>query len=317
MNKYLLDINDESNWLRVNYDQRPGESINEEQRQILWPEGPHRAFEFTDSVFYGGSTYHEHTFGWETFFLTEGRMDFTAHGCICTCEAGDILMIQPYCAHQMQFLEQGHWRGTFHDMGMNDIQNNWARMLQYDSDRLDDPVIKSTYLANRNNVIREPAMPKRIEKSEMYEVRNKDKYLCLYEFEGMQMKQMTARWENNGVTEMWRFEMEKGFHVRFEPVIPNQDLFYIESGEIEFTVGSETFVAYHDCLVKIPTFAPRAFIVRSDAVMYDVGGMTHWLDATEDYLSVRHYRPEVLKNRESLRNILQRHECYVADFGMK
>lgn len=315
--KFLIDINDEANWLRVNFDQHPGEPVNEEQRQITWPEGPNRTFEFTDSVFYGGSTYHEHAFGWETFFLTKGRMDLTVHGQICTCEAGDVLHIQPYCAHQMKFLEEGHWRGTFHDMSMCDIQNNWNRMLKYDSDRLDDPVIKGTYLANRHNIVRELALPKRVERSEMHEVRNANKYLARFDFEGMVMKQMTARWENNGVTELWRFEMEEGFGVKFEHVNPNQDMFYIEEGEIEFTVGDETFTAYKDCLVKIPTFIPRSFVSKTNSVMYDVGGITHWLDAVEDYLSICHYKPEVLKDKEYMSHVLQRHECFVESFGLQ
>ena len=314
--KFLIDINDPENWLRVNYDQHPGQPVNEEQRQILWPEGPNQAFEFTDSVFYGGSTYHEHAFGWETFFLTAGRMDLTCHGKICTCEAGDILLIQPYCAHQMQFLEQGHWRGTFHDINMASIQNNWDRMRQYDSDCLDDEVIKGTYMANRYNILREPALPTRVDKSEMWEVRNKNKYLTKYEFEGVTLKQMTARWENNGVTEMWRAEMQDGFGVQYERVLPNQDLFYVESGSVEFTVAGETFTADQDCLVKIPCFVPRSFVSRGESVMYDIGGTTHWLDVIEDYLSIRHYQPEKLKDETYMHTVLRRHECYVKQFGL-
>lgn len=314
--KFLIDINDESNWLRVIHDQRPGQPLNEIMRQVILPEGPERNFEFTDSIFYGGSSYHEHAFGWETFFLTKGRMDFTVHGKTCTCEAGDIIVLQPYCAHQMTFLEEGHWRGVFHDMGMSEIQNNYQRVMKYNAERSDYSMITTTYLANPTNIVREPAVSKRVDRTEVYEVRNAGQYLNRFDFDGLTMKQMSARWEQNGVTEMWRLEMADAFAVKYG-IDPKQDLFYAESGEVEFHVGGQVFTAYHDCLVKIPSFVPRSFISKGPSVMYDIGGTTHWLDAVEDYLSIRQYKPEFLQDREYMDKVLHRHNCFVESFGIR
>lgn len=313
--KFLLDINDKSNWQRVNIDMRDGK-LNEEQRIIIYPEGVHQRFEFTDSIFYGQATYHEHTFGWETFFIVDGSMDFTAHGKTCTVTNGDVIFVQPYCSHQMSFLEPTRWRATFHDINMCGILNNWNRALKYLPDQLTTPAFTSSYLANRNNIVREPAFSTRVDKSEVSEVRGVGKWLNRYDFEGLCMKQITARWENNGVNEMWCFEMEDGFGVKYRPVVPIDDLFYVIDGEVEFHVGDQVFTAYKDCLVKIPTYAPRSFRSKGKSIMYDIGGTTHWLDMVDEYLSIKHNKPEKLKDNEYMDVILARHECFVQSFGL-
>ena len=314
--KYLIDINDKSNWLRVNMDIRNGK-LNEEQRIIVYPEGTNQRFELTDSIFYGTVSYHEHSFGWETFFVIDGSMDFTVHGKTCRVTNGDILFVAPYCSHQMAFLEPTHWRATFHDINMCGILNNWSNAQEFLLDKMGETFFSATYLANKNNIIREPPFATRVDKSEVAEVRTIDKWLNRYDFDGLCMKQITSRWENNGVSEMWRFEMEDGFGVNYTSIVPISDLFYITEGEVDFNVGGETFTAYHDCLVKIPTFVPRSFRSKGKSVMYDIGGTTHWLDVTEDYLSIKHNKPEKLNDVEYFTNVLRRHECYVESFGFQ
>jgi len=313
--KYLIDINDKSNWLRVNMDVKLDGTLNEEQRILLYPEGPNQRFEFTDSIFYGGNPYHEHTFGWETFFVVDGSADFTVHGKTCTVTNGDILFVPPYCAHQMVFLEPTRWRSTFHNINMCGLLNDWNIAQQYLPEKMSDPYFTTGYLANKNNIIREAPFDTRMDKSEVSEVRCADKWLQRYDLEGVCMKQIIARWENNGFSELWRFEMEKGFGVDYRAVVPNTDLFYVTEGEAEFTVGNEVFTAYHDCLVKIPAYTPRAFRAKENTILYDIGGMTHWLDVVEDYLSIKRDKPEKLGDEAYVTDFLERHECYVQSFG--
>lgn len=314
--KYLIDINDKNNWLRINMDVRPDGTLCEEQRILVYPEGPNQRFEFTDSIFYGCTSYHEHTFGWETFFVVDGSMDFTVHGKTCTVTNGDILFVPPYCSHQMVFLEPTRWRATFHDINMCGILNNWNNAQKYYPHKMSDPFFTASYLANKNNIIREAPYDTRVDKADVTEVRSVDKWLQRYDLEGVCMKQVVARWENGGVNEMWRFEMDEGFGVRYRDIVPNGDLFYVTEGEVEFSAGDEIFTAYHDCLVKIPAFVPRSYRAKSKAVMYDIGGMTHWLDVVEDYLSVKRDNPEKLREEIFLDGLLERHECYVRSFGL-
>ena len=315
-NKYLIDINDKSNWLRVNMDIRTNGELCEEQRIIIYPEGPNQRFEFTDSIFYGSTSYHEHSNGWETFFVVDGSMDFTVHGKTCTVTNGDILFVPPYCSHQMMFLQPTRWRATFHDINMCGILNNWNTAQKYFPDKMDDPFFTSSYLANKNNIIREAPYDTRVDKSELREVRPVDKWLNRYDLDGVCMKQIIARWENNGINEMWRFEMEDGFFANYRAIIPNGDLFYVTEGEVVFNVGDETFTAYHDCLVKIPAFVPRSLKSKGKSVMYDIGGMTHWLDVVEDYLSLKHNNPERLTETNYMNGVLERHDCYIQSYGI-
>lgn len=314
--KYLIDINDPENWLNVNYHEDADGNVDEEQRIIIYPEGGNQRFDFTDSIFYGQTSYHEHNFGWEIFFMTQGTMDFTVHGKTATVHSGDVLVVSPWCSHQMVFLEPTRWRATFHDMGMSNTLDTWGHVQTYYPGWRNDPQMTRTYLANRNNILREPAFSTRVEKSELYEVRNANHYLNRYDFEGVTMKQMTARWEQNGVLEMWRLEMGNSFAVQYQPVVPNPDLFYITEGEVEFTVGGETFTAHQDCLVKIPSFVPRSFISRGKSVMYDIGGITHWLDVIEDWQSLKFNNSEKYQDKAYVQEVLHRHDCYVQSFGI-
>jgi len=314
--KYLIDINDKKNWLKINMDYNPDGSLNEEQRIIVWPEGIHQRFDFTDSIFYGKNGYHEHTFGWEIFFMVEGSMDFTTHGKVCTVHSGDILFVPPYTSHSMEFLEPTRWRATFHDMNMCEILNDWNRIQKYCDSKLDDPVLEANYLANPQNVLRELPVAKRVDKSEVPEVRTIDKWKNRYDFEGIVMKQVADRSENNGISEMWRLEMQDKFTVNYEPVVPQTDFFYITEGEVDFEVGGEKFTAYHDCLVKIPSYIPRKFRSKGTSVMYDIGGITHWLDVIEDWMSLKQFSAEKYNNKEYVKEVLHRHSCYVSGFGI-
>jgi mannose-6-phosphate isomerase-like protein (cupin superfamily) len=314
--KYLIDLNDQSHWLRINMDYTRDGKLNEEQRIITYPEGVDLRFEFTDSVFYGETSFHEHTYGWEFFFVVDGEMDFTTHGKICTVTNGDILVVPPYTSHQMQFKRPTRWRATYHDMNMCGLLNDWNRVLQYDSAHLDDPVLASSYLANKQNVIREEPIRVRVDKREVPEVRPIDTAINRFDFDGLVMKQVVTRAESNGKNEMWRLELEDGFSVDYQDIVPNADFFYVTEGEVEFTVAGKTFTACHDCLVKIPNYVPRAFRARGKAAMYDIGGMTHWLDVIEDYLSLKRFRPERLQDKAYMDALLHRHECYVKSYGL-
>jgi mannose-6-phosphate isomerase-like protein (cupin superfamily) len=313
--KYLIDINDKENWLRVNLEYNPDGTLNEEQRIITYPEGINLRFEFTDSIFYGKNSYHEHTFGYEFFFVVDGKMDFTTHGKVCTVTDGDILFVPPYTSHKMEFLCPTRWRATYHDMDMCGLLNDWNRIQKFIGDKLNDPLLNTSYLANRQNIVREAPIAVRVDKREVPEVRTIDTATNRYDFDGLVMKQVVSRAESGGGSEMWRFEMEDGFAVEYQDIVPNADFFYITEGEVEFTAGGKTFTAYRDCLVKIPHYVPRSFRSKGKSAMYDIGGMTHWLDAVEDYRSVKTFRAEKLNDKDFIRNILHRHACYVKAFG--
>ena len=311
---YLIRLDEPEDWLDVHEDRDPrtGELV-EEQHDILWPEGSDQLYEFNDSYFYTSTTYHEHSTGWETFFIHSGSMDLYARGKVATADAGDILFIPPYTAHKMTMLTKPVvWNGLFHGVGLLRTINDWALILKSNPQMLDDPEVKANYLGNKTNILREnPPYAKRVSKDDMHEIRPYDKPFEVCDFPGVSMRQYTGRWENNGKTELWLAELQKGFKVRYVNTNPNVDLFYILSGEVKFDIAGEKFVAGPRCLVKAPSFAPRSFETLSEVKMYDAGGSTHWLDLFGDLSSLKTSSPELLSDSAYVKGIKKRHECCV------
>ena len=311
---YLIRLDEPDDWLDVHNDIDPhtGELV-EIQHDVLWSEGPDQMYEFNDSHFFGGTTYHEHSTGWETFFIHQGKMDLCVRGKVATVEADDIIFIPPYTSHKMNMLTKPViWNGMFHGIGMLRTMNNWALILKTNPTMLDDPEIKANYLGNKNNILREnPCYEKRVSKNELHEVRPYDKPIDTYDFPGVSMRQYTGRWENNGKTELWLGEIKQGFKVKYLKTDPNVDMFYIVKGEVQFDVAGEVFTAGPRCLVKIPQYAPRSFETLSDVKMYDAGGSTHWLDFIGDMISLKMMSPELYKDKAYVKGIFKRHECYI------
>lgn len=311
---YLIRLDEPDDWLAVHHDIDPhtGELI-EDQHDILWPEGPDQLYEFNDSFFYKSTTFHEHKTGWETFFIHQGEMDLYARGKVASLGSGDVIFIPPYTSHMMVMLsERVVWNGMFHGIGLLTTMNNWALILKTNPKMLDDPEIKANYLGNKNNILCEnPCYAERVSKYDMHEIRPYDKPLAVFDFPGVSMRQYTGRWENNGKTELWLAEIEKGFSVEYAKICPNVDMFYVIEGEVEFNVAGEIFTAGPRCLVKIPQYAPRSFRTLSDVKMYDAGGSTLWLDLFIDMRSIKMLSPEKLSDEDYIKGIYKRHECYI------
>jgi hypothetical protein len=168
-----------------------------------------------------------------------------------------------------------------------------------------------------DNIIREAPVSATVPKEEVPEVRTPDRPLRVFELEGVTMKQYTGCWENNGLTELWMAELMDGFTAEFNSDDPNTDMFYIIDGEVRFKVDGEEFTATRDCIVKIPGYAPRSFTARGKAVMYDLAGLTHWLDLLEDYTSIKTTNPERLNDREAMATLKEKYNCHISSFGIK
>jgi hypothetical protein len=111
--------------------------------------------------------------------------------------------------------------------------------------------------------------------------------------------------------------MADGFTVEFADDDPNTDLFYIIDGSVRFTVAGEEFTATRDCLVKIPGYAPRTFTSHGKSVMFDLAGLTHWLDLLEDYASIKVNAPERLSDTAVMAALKEKYNCHVTAFGVK
>ena len=316
---YLIDLLDPECYLSVSqlFEHETGE-LAEDQRIISLPEGPNEIFDFTDTIMYRTAKYHEHSVGWETFFITTGCCELTVGGKTCLLEPGDIIHVQPWQAHQMHFPKPTVYRGIFHGINMSGSVMSLAYISKVNPDLMRRRMTpEGRYLMRRDNIIRETPVSVFVPKEEVSAARTPDKPLNTFELDGVVMKQYTGRWENNGISELWKAEMVDGFTVEFHNDNPNADMFYITEGNVKFTVAGEEFIAYHDCLVKIPKFTPRAFTAQGPAVMYDLAGMTHWLDLLEDAKSIKMNAPERWADKEVIADLKERNKYYVEFLGIR
>ncbi|MDR0819468.1 MAG: cupin domain-containing protein [Oscillospiraceae bacterium] len=318
--RILIDLNDKANWLYESTSPpTPAGHIVEENRVILMPEGEHRLFAFTDAVMHYapdmGAFEHEHHHGFETFFVDSGSMEFYSLGQYCELKKGDIIHIQPYITHGMVFHEDTRYRGIFQDWSVID---NFAETYELKRRCPEDAAKmaeKGVNMGEMDMFILERANCEKVEPEQISAVRNPSRPLKQFKFDGVTLKMMVGRWETNGVREIWRAEMEKGFHAEWLDFPTNPELFYVTEGNVKFKVYDEEFTAYPDCLVKIPKLAPHSIVAESNAAMYDLAGLTCWYDFLHDYDALHTNSPERAKDAEVIKALKAKTGCFIKSFG--
>ena len=319
--KYLIDLNDPANFINPVSVKAPDGYVVEDQHTVLFPEGEHRLFCMTDSIMHAtrpGSALnsHEHYWGYEIFFVDSGSADVYINGLKSFMDTGSIFFLQPYQAHSMYIHSDIKYRGFFHDWLYHEDGEAGDLLRKYHPDYMTDPDFPKDILPAGDFFMREsPYNFKEVPPEECSPIRHKDRPLAQYELPGATMKMITARWENGGLCEMWCFEMKKGFYGKSYPFPANTDLYYVTDGEVKFNVYDEEFVAKKEHLVKIPKYAPRSFEAQTDAVMYDVGGLTRWYAYFMDRESIMALDPERAAKPETFDELRKKLGVYYKEFG--
>jgi len=320
--KYVIDIKDESNWLFPTKGYNPDGSISEDQRTIILPEGMDRRYCFTDSVMrktqqigpYVRS--HEHWQGYETFFVESSSMWFYIDGKKTLVEAGKIIHMQPYEAHSFIFNGDVQFRGTFHDWNCADDSVATSTLEAHYPDAKKDPEFFALLCSNIDLHMRGIADYEEVPAEQVSAVKDPKNPMAKFEIDGAVLKMITARWENGGKKEIWLAEMEPGFWAKWEGYPGVQDLFYVQSGKVKFTIYGEEHIAEKDCLVKLPKYAPRSFEVLEPTHMYDVGGVTRWYALLQDFKALKKFEPEKA-TKEAFDEMRKRYGCQITEFGKK
>jgi len=288
----------------------------EENRVVLMPEGEHRLFAFTDAVMhYAADAYqmsHHHGSGFETFFIDGGSMDFYSQGKVAKLTKGDLVHLQPYVTHGMVFHEDTRYRGIFQDWKVIDDFPETFRVKEFDP-KASEKMAASGAPVSYDFSVHDASSYVRCDPSEIDAVRNPNRPLAKFEFNGVTLGMVVARWETWGVREIWHAAMSKGFHAEWDefPLLP--ELFYVTSGEVEFTVYGEKYTAYEDCLVKIPKFAPHSLVAKTDATMYDIGGLSSWYLFLHDFTDLK--RTGKL-DASALADLKRKYSVYVKSCGI-
>ncbi|NLO47576.1 MAG: cupin domain-containing protein [Clostridiales bacterium] len=321
---YLIDLNDRENWLYPIELFGPDGHKGEDQRTINMPEGPHKELCVTDSVMYPGKSSkpselhcHEHRIGYEDFFVDSGGLDLYINGKKTYVAPGNIIHLQPYEAHGMNFRAPTKYRGFFHDLGNSDNSPVIAILRAKKPNAMQDPNFTKYMMGPGDIYMREAPEWVEVPPEQCPNVRNISRPMAEFKLDGATMKMITARWENGGVNELWGVEMEPGFYAEWVEYPLETEMYYVTAGEVEFTVYDETFVAYPECVVKIPKFASHSIVAKSNAVMYDIAGKTRWYAFLQDRSSILYYEPERAKKPETMAALKEKFGCMIKKIGRK
>ena len=317
--QYLIDLNDEKNWLFPIVNREPNGNVWEEARTIHYPVGKESLMRVTDSVFHPqpSAHCHYHRAAYEIFFWSMAPLDYYAAGKVAEVPPGCITLHRPYEPHGFGFHALTRKVGFFHrlDMPLEDgICSALLREKQPDARRRPDFPKAGAVMTD---IVRaeDPVDYRRVPWQEMDGVRSIDRPLAVERFDGVTMKMLIARWETGGVKEVWAAEMEKGFTAASNPWPLRTEMLYVTKGEVRFTVYDDTFIAHKECIVKLPKYGEYRIEALSDAVVYDVGGQTEWFLLFRDRGSICASDGARLADAEAMRELKARHGCEIRTIG--
>lgn len=309
--QYLIDVNDEKNWLCPIINAEADGTVWEEARTIHYPYGPESLMRVTDSVFHPqpATHIHYHRAAYEIFFWSMAPFDLYHDGKVATVEPGCISLVRPYEPHGFGFKETTRKVGFFHHVPMAEEDGLASALL-----RAHDPTArKSPDFPDSVGVFADfvhgenPAGYERITWQEMPGVRHLSKAISTEKFDGVTMKLIIARWETGGVKEIWAAEMEKGFRAESVRYPSKAEMFYITDGEVKFKIYDDEFVAHKECIVKIPKYARYEIEALSDAVMYDVNGQTDWFNYFLERKTILTAEPARLDDPDNVKALKRKH----------
>lgn len=309
---YLIRMTEPSDWLRT-YDEGT-QNVND----FILPIGPYEINEMSDTIYHKNASvdYHEHAKGYETFFIREGRVECTMRGKRFIADKGDILHIPPYVAHGFVFLEEGTiWRELFQEMNMAQGIRNKNRIKNSYSGLYEDPDFRTIYRQAHHNFTREKPVAVEVPKESMWELRTPDFAYSTFRLNGVALRLVIGRWECNGVKEVWKADLEKGFKVCWDYPNPNDELYYVCSGRVGCKVLDEEFEAGPDCLIHIPPYTSHRFEALEDSQIYDCGCAARLLDLLEDIESLKQYQPEKLEDKDFMTQYKRQYNCWVTYCG--
>ena len=313
--QYLIDLNDEKNWLFPIVNREANGNVWEEARTVHFPMGKESLLRVTDSVFHPqpSAHCHYHREAYEIFFWSMAPLDFYSEGKVARVEPGSITLHRPYEPHGFGFHALTRKVGFFHRMDMTLEDGTCGALLREkrpDARKQPDfpkvgPVLPDIIRAE------DPVDWPRVSWEEMDCVRHISRPLAVERFDGVTMKMLIARWETGGVKEVWAAEMEKGFCAESNPYPLKTEMLYVTEGEIKVTVYDDTFIAHKECIVKLPKYGEYRIEALSDAVVHDVGGQTEWFLLFRNRSSIQTADPARFADATAMRELKFRHQCEI------
>ena len=257
--------------------------------------------------------YHEHTFGCETFFVTNGQIECCVLGKKFLLGAGDILHIQPYMGHAFKPASPGcRLNILFQTMDMANSTSRRFRVQENFPGRWEEPELQKALDTLYGRVGRTFPDAPYVDAATVPAVRLKDSGLMVHEREGLTLKLKIGRWETHGEKEIWELSMVPGFTAEHPAIRPEPYFFYVTEGKMRFRVWETPeqvceFEAEAQTLVNIPPCYPFAFEAVEESKMLDMDCAMLLQDLLEETERLESKEPEKLRDEAFMTEL--RHRC--------
>jgi len=266
--------------------------------------------------------YHEHNGGTETFIVSQGKILCNCMGKDFTMGPGDILHIQPWMGHGFKPVEPES-RLNILFMGI-DQRYALSEPIFHLWKNFPDMFVDSEFneiIFNKSEKRALP-VPKAVPPEQVYQLRRAGTGINEHEFKGIKLHQKVARYETEGIKEIWELFMEPGFYCEWDNFLPEYRLFYVTDGRIRCTVktsASDTleFDAVKENIIVIPPYNPFKFEVVEKATMYDLDCSARLQDLCEEIESLAHNDPESIKDKGAILALCKTCGLNCTDVGIK
>ena len=270
--------------------------------------------------------YHEHDSGSETFFVSQGKFLCNCMGRDFIMEAGDVFHIQPWMGHGFTAIEPNS-RLNIMFMGIDQqaksqasrrVKNNFVQTYEKLSRKGALRDFGHYFFANNRNLpVNNEVPPEQIQ-----QLRPAGTGLRVHDYEklGLKMYLKVAKYETQGVKEIWELQMKPGFYCKWDDFLPEYRLFYVTAGRIRCTVRTsdeETFEfdAVKENIVHIPPYTPFSFEVIEEARMYDLDCPSRIQDLCEEAELMIHNDPGKANDMAAILSLCKELDLNCTDFG--
>ena len=269
--------------------------------------------------------YHEHTLGTETFFVSQGKFYCYCMGRGFTMGPGDVFHVQPWMGHSFTPIEPES-RLNIMFMGIDQryaITNPRLRLMEKFPGVFENPDFTETFRnahggAGRRSVPTSPECPP----ESVTQLRRAGFGIREYEFEGVKLHLKVARYETEGVKEVWELFMKPGFFCEWDNFLLEYRVFYVTHGKLKCTVKTSTdekleFFAEKDNIIVIPPYNPFCFEVVEEARMYDMDCPARLQDLCEEIETFNSANPGKANDKASLMALFGTYGLNCTDFGYR
>lgn len=260
--------------------------------------------------------YHEHQFGCETFFVTNGQIEACVLGKKVLLGPGDILHIQPFMGHAFKPASPGcRLNILFQTM---DMANTTARRFRLQDDlpgRYEEAELQSALDVLYGRIPRTFPSAKVVDASEVPAVRKHNMGLTEHVFGDALLRLKVGRWETHGEKEIWEAVLPAGFTLKHSCLRPEPYFFYVTEGSFRFRIRETDdrvceFEAGPQTLVNIPPCYPFEFEALEAGRLFDLDCAILLQDLLEEIERLRAQEPEKLSDHAQLETLLHRFNCW-------